>query len=246
MEQERDGTAWTPQRPGWRLAVAWTVATALIGEAGGLMLGVQYWTSPRSAFVDDNFLGPLFLWAVGQVVVVGPALGLAQGLILTRAQQIPGSGFWALCTALAVPLMLTAMFTGALMVGAGATGKALGAILGLAQALVLRGRRRGVEWWPLACALAWLLAVGVGVAVGAALPQSDPAAPFDPVAQGWRFTAGWSAGALVFAVATAGAFFWLAQDTRLPAPPPPRRPFRRRGEAPAGAEVAPETRGRWE
>jgi hypothetical protein len=246
MSDEGVGAAWTPQRPGWRLAGAWVVATTLIGVVAGLMLSAQYWTLPPTYFAGDNFGGPLLIWAVGLVVLVGPALGLAQGLILERRKQTPGAGLWVLGTTLAVPLMLAADFLSPITFGPAVAAGLLGALLGLAQAPALGRWRRGAAWWPLACALAFLLAAGAGAAVHAALPQSDPAAPFDPRAEGWRFAAGWSAGAFVFAVVTAGALFWLAQDIRPPAAPRPRPRLRRRGEPPAGVERGPESTVRGE
>ncbi|MCA1995588.1 MAG: hypothetical protein LDL41_26595 [Coleofasciculus sp. S288] len=98
--------------------------------------------------------------------VVGPAtLGITQWLVLR--QHIPKAGWWILATTLGgvVALYLgsaVSFFTTSILwIGSGVVGGAVGgAILGLAQWLVLRRHVSQAGWWIAASAVA--LAVGAG------------------------------------------------------------------------------------
>ncbi len=125
----------------WIVGLWWTLAT-VVGLAMAMLIG------PR--------LGG----------VVNPAiLGLTQWLVLRR--YISKAGWWILATtiggvvALYIGSAVTFFTTGILWHGAGLVGGAVGgAILGLAQWLVLRRHVSQAGWWILASAVA--LAVGAG------------------------------------------------------------------------------------
>lgn len=176
-QRVRDPNDGLPSRLSWigLCAAAETVgmaASALAAKAG-LLPGV---TAPAA-----------FSLVVAGGVLGGTALGAAQATGLRRVLDPPGRRAWLLVTLLvagigwaaaSVPSVPSSGDGGeadppaALVVLGGAgLGAVMGAVLGGAQALVLRGRVRHPWRWVEADAVAWAPAMAV-VVVGASLPSA--------------------------------------------------------------------------
>jgi hypothetical protein len=138
----------------WSLTVAWTLATA-----GALLL-----TTLVIELLFLAFLGYLLLPLVPLAgVVVGFPVGALQWLVLRRV--VPNAGYWILVTGFAFGLawLVTIVLGfyvmgGALLIVAGAVGAAL---IGCAQAVLLRRwSRRARVWVPVSIA-GWTAAAAV-------------------------------------------------------------------------------------
>ena len=179
----------TPYRR-WIAACAAAEAVGMTAAAGAAVLA-DGWSGPPALGV-----------VVAGGLVEGTALGIAQGAVLARIAPalsrvrylaatvvVAGLG-WAAASAPSVvgdggdaeqpPVVLVVL-------GAMALGLVLGAVLGAAQALTLRGAVRHPGRWVVANAAAWPLAMAL-IFVGATLPD-----------------AGWSPGSVLVMGALTGA-----------------------------------------
>ena len=189
----------------------WVVACAA-AEAVGM-------TAAAGAARGADGLAPLagFLVVVAGGLVEGTALGLAQSTVLSTRLGRTGRRAWVAVTVLvaglgwaagSAPATLAAdaggpaPSLGIVMLGGAALGLAMGALLGGAQATVLRHRVRHPWRWVTANALAWPIAMAV---IFAGATTAGPA-------WSWPVVAGY--GALTGAIAGAGLGLvsgsWLA------------------------------------
>ncbi len=160
------------------LCIGWMLATAVpafiaVFSAGALVTrrvnmdreGPQ-WGGP-SSMTGDNALAPLCLWATCLTFMVGPAIGIGQGLVLRAFVGGVPLLRWVLATSCGVALSLMIYiipFVGVLLAGA---------IVGFAQGLVLRQHIQKAEWWVAGSAAAWIAGVLAAsyAANGNVLPQ---------------------------------------------------------------------------
>ena len=134
--------------------------------------------------------------------VLGTCIGIAQWLVLRRL--IPRAGWWLLASIIGFAVGkgvsdVVAHETG--FVGFG--GAAIGAVLGIAQWIVLRRHVAQAGWWVLASALAW--AVGWGIISVVDEAASGPT--------GTTYVVG-ASGAAVAGVITAVALVRLLRQRR--------------------------------
>lgn len=137
---------------------AGALVTLSIDSAGG---------SDSSYLAGDNVLAPIFMWATFLTLMVGPAIGFGQGLVLrTFVGGLPWLR-WVLATGWSVALsFLLCIIPCAGMLLAGA-------VVGFAQWRVLRHHVRKAGWWIIGSAVAWLAGTLAAylAANGSALPQ---------------------------------------------------------------------------
>lgn len=170
---------------GWMLATA-VPAFIAVFSAGALVTrrvnmdqeGPQ-WGGP-SSMTGDNALAPLCLWATCLMFMVGPAIGIGQGLVLRAFVRGVPPLRWALVTSCGVALSLMIYiipFVGVLLTGA---------IVAFAQGLVLRHHIQKAEWWVGGSAAAWVVATAVTAATRDSILPRDwvnifPSWPFYPL-----------------------------------------------------------------
>jgi hypothetical protein len=143
---------------GWGFWLKWFLA-CLAGFVVGIPLfiglSLLFGDQPSSVVMENAVNG----------VIHGAEFGIAQWLILRR--QVPKVGWWVAASivgfAIGFPLAKTlfgALSTGLLV--AGSAGAVVGAIVGIPQWWVLRGRVTGAGWWVLASVVAWMLSAILG------------------------------------------------------------------------------------
>jgi len=147
----------------------------------------------------QSFLSTVFV----DGLVIGSAVGISQWLVLRR--RIPSTGWWIVLTivsfgvgkALAVALLPDAATLPADVL----TGAIIGAVVGIAQWLVLRRSVSSAAWWVPATAAAW--AVGWS-AIGAAEGATDRSTLTQYLVGG--------VGAAAAGLITAIALIWLLRS----------------------------------
>jgi len=129
------------------LAIQWVLAGIV-----GWGIGFFVCEGLKPFFYDITHLG-------GDGLIIGAAIGIAQGLVLRR--RIAPMGWWVLVTALGfgVGKFLGEAVAGGmpLLVGSLLTGAIIGVAVGDAQWLVLRGKLAGARWWVAANVAGWAL-----------------------------------------------------------------------------------------
>ena len=127
-----------------RLVLQW-VAAAVVGWVIGFYLCEAFKTFVSTVFVDG--------------VIIGSALGIAQGLVVRR--RFAPIGWWVLLSIVGfgvgkgLPDAANAGLSG--VVGYGLTGAVIGLSVGIAQWFVLQRRVPQPAWWVPANVVAWAL-----------------------------------------------------------------------------------------
>lgn len=201
----------------WKLIVWWIVAPAVVGTLSLAVPVTIISGLPSSYFVGDNGVAPLLIFAFALVVITAPLIGLAQGLILMRsldtadAAELWSAGGWFLATIAGVLLAIVAVgiVNASLLCGGGII--LPGAVLGLAQWLVLKSYVQKAGWWILACTLAWNASMLVGWAVSTAYLSADDLSdlPYYPFRSMTYLGAISFAGMITFGVVTGLALIGL-------------------------------------
>jgi hypothetical protein len=129
------------------LAIQWVLASIV-----GWGIGFFVCEGLKPFFYDITHLG-------GDGLIIGASIGIAQGLVLRR--RMAPMGWWVLASALGFGV---GKFLGEAaaqgmpaVVGSALTGAIIGASVGVAQWLVLRGKVTGVGWWVAANVVGWAI-----------------------------------------------------------------------------------------
>lgn len=165
------------ERPGWRLFVAWTVAT-ILGFTASFLAGAVISNLVSDSFFHYSPEDSLYraLSVGGTSAIAGLIIGFAQWIVLRKwlpnmLTWIPATGLgWAALGAASVYLeaklgdsfyssILLASFWDSLKAAAG------GLSVGLCQWVVLRPRIRRAAVWPVASGLSFGLGIGVASAL---------------------------------------------------------------------------------
>jgi hypothetical protein len=129
------------------LGIQWVVATIV-----GWAIGFFVCEAIKPFLYDITHLG-------GDGLVIGAGIGIAQGLVLRK--QLAPMGWWVLVSVLGFGLgkfLGEALAQGMpAVVGSGLTGAVIGASVGVAQWLVLRGKVTGAAWWLAANVAGWAI-----------------------------------------------------------------------------------------
>jgi len=129
------------------LAIEWVLASIV-----GWGIGFFVCEGLKPFFYDITHLG-------GDGLIIGAAIGIAQGLVVRR--RIAPMGWWVLASALGfgVGKFLGESAAGGMpaVVGSLLAGAIIGASVGVAQWLVLRGKVTGAGWWLAANIAGWAI-----------------------------------------------------------------------------------------
>jgi hypothetical protein len=203
-----------------RLWAGWVVGTSLAGGLSYYLAGVivslraesegQVYRSPNF-MTGDNALPSFVLWGFLILALVGPSVGLAQGLLLRTVLGYENWGRWLAFTSLGIALAIV-------LAGIQCVGPVLGGIaIGSLQWLILRHKMMQAYWWISAVSVAWLLGIVTGLLVQTyILPQSwltFPSWPFYPMSSVVYWAISLTAGLLVFSSITGLVLVWM---TRVP------------------------------
>ena len=162
-------------------------------------------------FCCDNSIGVMLVFAFFLVVLPGPLLGIVQGWVLGRLPNFRRAKSWAVVTTIAFIIVEITLMAQRFNISLDAMGLVValvpGAILGLAQFMLLRKEVRGARLWIAVNSAA--LAVGsiAGILVGTTLSAlrwspSTRAYPFYPLDTLIYWLIGWGVAALIFALLT--------------------------------------------
>jgi hypothetical protein len=144
--------------PGWvvlstlSIPIAWLISWVIISQIERVVGGTIE-VAGRTRITEDF----LFVYVFVPLLVL--LTGLLQYLLLRR--YLPRMGWWIAATALGWPLGIAVVYVGyaiwpdALNANSTWSAALVGAVIGLAQCLVLRRRVPRAGWWVLASALGW-------------------------------------------------------------------------------------------
>jgi len=162
-------------------------------------------------FCCDNSIGVMLVFGFFLVVLPGPLLGITQGRVLGRLPNFRRAKAWAILTMIAFTIteitLMAQRFAIPLSLAGIVVALVPGAILGLAQFMLLRKEVKDARWWiPISAAA---LAAGsiAGILVGTTLSavrwsNSNYETPFYPLDTLLYWLAGWGTAASIFAVLT--------------------------------------------
>jgi hypothetical protein len=191
------------------------VVTVVAATLGLVVTDVPILRMDDVSFRGDNALAPLTYFACGLALIIAPLVGVGQGLIIKRLFAGPKWQVWIIVTFLGVIIVevlipiLGILSNGNL--GNVFTPIVLGAMLGLPQAVALRGIHRA-GWWPVISSTAWLLGAFAGVAVEAMFfPEPTEGWLFYPLQAAIEWGISWAAATAVYAMVTGAALIWLAR-----------------------------------
>ena len=181
---------------GWGFWLGWVVATT-VGMFVGFIMGIF------SLFFTGEEFGE-WLAFLGLGIMLGIGVGILQWLVLRR--RVSGVGWWVLASAAAGYGITQASFIlieeslsfGLLLSSTGVAALG-GAVTGILQWLVLRGKVSRAGWWVLASTVGW----GLSMAVTIAMPSG--------VTDDIEFTGPAVTGAVLGAV-TGAALVWLLRQ----------------------------------
>ena len=186
------------QKLGWGLWLQWVLVN-IFGGALGLPLSNMVYDS-----IEAQVGGTLAQAISG--ATIGTALGLAQWLIIRR--RISRSSSWVMVTTVSWAMALAAYEAMGGSLNRILGGATMGAVLGLAQWLVLRRRVSRSSSWILATtvglAMGWPLGLAIYEAVGGAMYESVSGAISGAMIS------------LVYGVVTGTALLWLLQNRKQP------------------------------
>ena len=152
---------------GWGFWLKWVLASTVgvvVGSIMVLVIGLLIYGLLEELFgsagTDIVFEFWLTWWVMG--IMLGIGVGILQWLVLRR--RITGAGWWVLASAAAGAVIfqgdleslsfgLPLRFTGIVALG--------GAVAGILQWLVLRGKVSRAGWWVLASTVGWGLSIAV-------------------------------------------------------------------------------------
>ena len=153
----------------WLLWLWWVAAGAIGGGVGGTL------AAPLLTIGDSDWI--LAANSYVYLIVAGVVTGVLQWLLLRR--YIRGAGWWVLATVIGWQAGFAAVGAIGLFIildldvygvpTAGLSGLQFGAVVGLAQWLVLRRQVAREGWWILVGAIGWTMSFLVARDVGAAL-----------------------------------------------------------------------------
>lgn len=106
MIQQSDHARQGGRLPGIVFWILWVALTTLAATVGLLLSDQQVVGLPTSDFNGDNGIYPLSLWLLGFMWIVGPLVGIVQGLLLKAINKKFNAIAWALSTGLGVFLAL--------------------------------------------------------------------------------------------------------------------------------------------
>jgi hypothetical protein len=188
---------------GWDFWLGWVVASS-VGILVGFIIGMVIGTLP-----DDKIE-----WLIGLVagIMLGIGVGVLQWLVLRR--RASGVGWWVLASAAAgyafgtgfigILESLTALSFGTLLryTVVAALG---GAVAGILQWLVLRGKVSRAGWWVLASTVGWGLCMAVAGAGLALLEYMN-------MSEGFGGLLLLPVTGVVLGAVTGGALVWLLRQ----------------------------------
>jgi hypothetical protein len=184
-------------RADWGLGLLWVLGT-VVGWIVGFTLCEAF----------NDFLESLS----ADGVIIGTAVGLGQWLALRRS--LPGSAWWIVATLIGFGVgkllgdAIAEQISGTL--GYVLSGAAIGAVLGVAQWVVLRRHVGEAWWWVVASAVAWAVGWGLISAVGEGSGEQ----------LAMTYLVG-GVGAAAAGTITGIALVWLLQDRSAPHEPAP-------------------------
>jgi hypothetical protein len=155
----------------WKLGLWWSLATLL-----GFIVGLVILFAGLGAAINHF---PPFLFGL----TLGCTFGLTSAVMQWIALRRLVSPWWILATFAAWAIFWAINLAGFLGAGTGVIGKILeglghgalfGALLGLSQWLVLRGRAVNAHYWIIANVIAWSLSAALGDGIKAALGSEAP------------------------------------------------------------------------
>jgi hypothetical protein len=185
---------------GWGFWLGWVLASTM-GMLVGFMM-MFFIAAFMSELFDSELLDIEWLFDLFAGIMLGIGVGILQWLVLR--QRVSGVGWWILASVAAGYGIFLASFIGISeslsfglflrFTGVAALG---GAVTGILQWLVLRGKVSRAGWWVLASTVGWAL----GMAVSRAIPLGvDPELLVLIVA------------AAVMGAVTGGALVWLLRQ----------------------------------
>lgn len=200
-QADRDRGRWITNAILW---LAWVLGTSASATLGLAVANTTVLGLPDSAFVGDNGIVPLTYWACGLTLVMGPLIGLAQGLVLRFLAQMKEWLRWIGLTSLAVFLTeIVGTLLGVATAGSCAgLGWAVlpGFIIGYLQWLVLKREVQGAAWWIVGSGIAWIAGIAAGAIIfWSLLSQRTMESPFYPSESTMRWAVIWCAVTLVYA-----------------------------------------------
>lgn len=201
----------------WGFLALWVVSVSIAGVIGLAAADLPVVGMPSYSYQDDNAIGPLIVWGLGLIFFTGSLIGVAQALPLWLFKQVSGLQALAWVTVTLLGSLLAVFIGTILAVAAGGAAICVwplvpGAMLGLAQWLLLRRLADNAGWWIGANTLGWLVGVLVGWLVFAyLLPPTEVWFPFYPAQAANNWAIAWAAGMVAFSAVTGVAFVWISR-----------------------------------
>jgi hypothetical protein len=152
----------TESQAGWGFWLGWVVAST-VGVVVGSIMGII------SLFLTGEEFGE-WLAFLGWGIMLGVGVGILQWLVLRR--RVSGVGWWVLATAAggygifqASFILIEESLSFGLLLSSTGVAALGGAVTGILQWLVLRGKVSRAGWWVLASTVGWGLSMAVSIAV---------------------------------------------------------------------------------
>jgi hypothetical protein len=215
------------RQPGWAFLALWVMSTSIASIIGLIVADIPAMGQSESSYQGDNGIAPLLIWGCGLIFVLGPLLGIAQGVVLWRFGQIERSTIlvWVISTAFGIIVAvilgtILGVMTGGQMAGCGWIAIP-GASIGGAQWLAARRYWRTGWWWIGANAIGWPAGALAGWLVYSIIvPPREiglPYLPYYPSQAVTNWAIAWAIGSFVFSLVTGLAYvLWAMQAHRGP------------------------------
>jgi len=192
------------------ILVWWILTTFLIGSLAAFIPLVLVYSYPAYYFSGDNTVFPLLWWAGSLVVIFGPVMGFAQGLIIRGWLSRQKWFLWPAMSIVAVICAICAfvIFNRALPALAVVL---VGATFGAIQTLALRHYVYDSGRWVLSNSIASGLSGAVIWLIRNASPYGK--SPFFSQEASIAWAIGWIGAMLIFGFVTGLTFLWLQRKS---------------------------------
>ncbi len=176
------------RRSDWTVWVLWIVVSAISAGLGPVLAAyLAHLLLPdanfagRAAPTGDDLVPHLLVWLVCLLALVGPLIGVSQGLVLLSAVGYADWFPWTVASSVGIASALLAGLVGTAVVGPLGAVVLPGFVYGMVQWPVLRHSNVEVSLWITGSTVGWAIAAGLGaLIVNSLLPASWRGLPFYP------------------------------------------------------------------